>query len=252
MQDHQGVIDFWNDTGGYGFIESPASDEDVFFHGEDSVDTGFSEGDAVEFDIKPADKGPRAVNLRKAGADRTLQSQSRSQSQQSSTGGRTSSSSTDGASGSDLWGTVDFFNDTGGYGFIETSGHDEDVFFHMEDIGGPSLTEGTNVTFRIEESDKGPRAVDVRRGHISAPSSNSTTSGHSSGSSPEQTGDTQVYDSGDDTDQTGVYDPDGGASADDGSTTMTDSSSPTFCPYCGTDLSGYPDGAFCPDCGEEL
>ncbi len=28
-------------------------------------------------------------------------------------------------------GTVDFFNDTGGYGFIETEDADEDVFFHM-------------------------------------------------------------------------------------------------------------------------
>jgi len=32
-------------------------------------------------------------------------------------------------------GTVDFFNDTGGYGFIDTEDADEDVFFHMEDVG---------------------------------------------------------------------------------------------------------------------
>jgi len=28
-------------------------------------------------------------------------------------------------------GTVDFFNDTGGYGFIDSEDADEDVFFHM-------------------------------------------------------------------------------------------------------------------------
>jgi len=39
-------------------------------------------------------------------------------------------------------GTVDFFNDTGGYGFIETDDADDDVFFHMEDVGGPDLEEG--------------------------------------------------------------------------------------------------------------
>jgi CspA family cold shock protein len=39
-------------------------------------------------------------------------------------------------------GTVDFFNDTGGYGFIKTEDSDEDVFFHMEDVGGPDLEEG--------------------------------------------------------------------------------------------------------------
>jgi len=54
-------------------------------------------------------------------------------------------------------GKVDFFNDTGGYGFIETDDADDDVFFHMEDVGGPDLEEGQEVEFEIEESDKGPR-----------------------------------------------------------------------------------------------
>ena len=58
-------------------------------------------------------------------------------------------------------GKVDFFNDTGGYGFIETE--DEDVFFHMEDVGGPDLEEGQEVEFDIEQADKGPRATNVTR-----------------------------------------------------------------------------------------
>ena len=60
-------------------------------------------------------------------------------------------------------GTVAFFNDTGGYGFIETEESDEDVFFHMEDIGGPDLEEGQEVEFEIEQADKGPRAKNVQR-----------------------------------------------------------------------------------------
>jgi len=52
-------------------------------------------------------------------------------------------------------GTVDFFNDTGGYGFIETDDADDDVFFHMEDVGGPDLEEGQEVEFDIEEAEKG-------------------------------------------------------------------------------------------------
>ena len=50
-------------------------------------------------------------------------------------------------------GEVDFFNDTGGYGFISTDDADEDVFFHMEEVGGRD----------IEEADKGPRASNVTR-----------------------------------------------------------------------------------------
>jgi len=60
-------------------------------------------------------------------------------------------------------GKVDFFNDTGGYGFIETEDSDEDVFFHMEDVGGPDLEEGQEVEFEITQSDKGPRAKNLVR-----------------------------------------------------------------------------------------
>ncbi len=60
-------------------------------------------------------------------------------------------------------GTVDFFNDTGGYGFIETDDADEDVFFHMEDVGGPDLEEGQDVEFEIEDAPKGPRATNLTR-----------------------------------------------------------------------------------------
>ena len=60
-------------------------------------------------------------------------------------------------------GTVAFFNDDGGYGFIETDERDEDVFFHMADVGGPDLEEGEEVEFDIEEADKGPRATNITR-----------------------------------------------------------------------------------------
>ena len=60
-------------------------------------------------------------------------------------------------------GTVEFFNDTGGYGFIATEASDDDVFFHMEDVGGPDLEEGTDIEFEIEQAPKGPRATNVQR-----------------------------------------------------------------------------------------
>jgi CspA family cold shock protein len=60
-------------------------------------------------------------------------------------------------------GTVEFFHDRKGYGFIETEDADEDVFFHMEDVGGPDLEEGQDVEFDIEDADQGPRAVNLQR-----------------------------------------------------------------------------------------
>jgi CspA family cold shock protein len=63
-------------------------------------------------------------------------------------------------------GKVDFFNQTGGYGFITTDDDvddGEDVFFHMEDVGGVDLVEGTEIEFDIEQAPKGPRATNVVR-----------------------------------------------------------------------------------------
>lgn len=60
-------------------------------------------------------------------------------------------------------GTVGFFHDRKGYGFIETDDSDDDIFFHMEDVSGPDLEEGTAVEFDIESSPKGPRAANVQR-----------------------------------------------------------------------------------------
>ncbi|MDZ7701275.1 MAG: cold shock domain-containing protein [Halobacteriales archaeon] len=60
-------------------------------------------------------------------------------------------------------GKVDFFNNTGGYGFISTDDADDDVFFHMDDVDGPDLEEGTELEFDIEQAPKGPRATNVVR-----------------------------------------------------------------------------------------
>jgi CspA family cold shock protein len=48
-------------------------------------------------------------------------------------------------------GTVDFLNQTGGYGFISTDDED-DVFFHIEDVGGLDLEEGTEIEFDVEDA----------------------------------------------------------------------------------------------------
>ena len=60
-------------------------------------------------------------------------------------------------------GTVDFFNHSGGYGFISTDDADDDVFFHMDDIEGADLEEGQDVEFEIEDAPKGPRATNLVR-----------------------------------------------------------------------------------------
>jgi CspA family cold shock protein len=58
-------------------------------------------------------------------------------------------------------GTVKFFNDSKGYGFITPDDGGKDVFVHINGINGDSLDEGDKVTYDVEEGRKGLNAVNV-------------------------------------------------------------------------------------------
>ena len=52
-----------------------------------------------------------------------------------------------------------------GFGFIGAEGQAKDLFFHsrsLVDVTYDELQEGDNVTFEIEQGDKGPAAVNVK------------------------------------------------------------------------------------------
>ncbi len=60
-------------------------------------------------------------------------------------------------------GTVKWFNEKKGYGFIEQE-DGSDVFVHFSGINGTgfkTLNEGDKVSFTVEQGQKGPAAVDV-------------------------------------------------------------------------------------------
>ena len=64
-----------------------------------------------------------------------------------------------------MTGTIARLTDKG-FGFIAVEGEEKDLFFHtsgLVDVMFDDLREGEQVTFEKEDSEKGPRAINVQR-----------------------------------------------------------------------------------------
>ncbi|BCO18318.1 cold-shock protein [Alteromonas sp. McT4-15] len=61
-------------------------------------------------------------------------------------------------------GTVKWFNEEKGYGFLTQDNGGKDVFVHFRSIaseGFKTLAEGQSVSFEVEQGQKGPQAANV-------------------------------------------------------------------------------------------
>ena len=65
-----------------------------------------------------------------------------------------------------LKGKVKWFNPTKGFGFIEREDKEKDVFVHasaVREAGLKFLNEGDEITFEVEDGEKGPAAVKLQK-----------------------------------------------------------------------------------------
>ena len=139
-----GTVTWYEPAKGYGFVTPDDGRAEVFVHSSAIVGGGvISEGQRVAFLVVDGEKGPQADHLLPLGAEAP----------------RSASGGTDGADG-----TVSWYDDTKGFGFVAPDLGGEDVFVHVRALG-PGLTElseGARVTFDVVDGDKGPNARNVR------------------------------------------------------------------------------------------
>ena len=61
-----------------------------------------------------------------------------------------------------MQGTVKFFNESKGYGFITNDDTKRDIFVHITGLNGETIQEGDRVEYEETEGRKGVNATDVR------------------------------------------------------------------------------------------
>eukprot|EP00930_Biecheleria_cincta_P055716 TRINITY_DN41_c0_g1_i3.p1 TRINITY_DN41_c0_g1~~TRINITY_DN41_c0_g1_i3.p1 ORF type:complete len:188 (+),score=53.35 TRINITY_DN41_c0_g1_i3:72-635(+) len=121
----QGTLKSFNQTRGFGFITS--GDVDYFFHKSDINGKPPQDGDVLTFDLAPSKKDPSKMEAKNVSG---------------------------GTAGGNTQGTVKWFNEMKGYGFIELDGQSH--FMHANDITGGTPMEGDLVWFDIVPSEKDP------------------------------------------------------------------------------------------------
>ena len=147
----QGTVKFFNESKGYGFIERP-NGVDIFVHHSAIRGEGFKtlrEGQQVEYEIVQGPKGFNADEVVVVGEDPRIEA--RDASVENIRPGEREN------------GTVKWFNESKGYGFIARS-QGGDVFVHHGDLRGggvQTLSEGDHVEYEVVEDPKGSRAQDV-------------------------------------------------------------------------------------------
>ncbi|GAA4697314.1 cold shock protein (beta-ribbon, CspA family) [Promicromonospora umidemergens] len=139
-----GTVTWYEPAKGYGFVTPDDGRGEIFVHSSAIVGGGvISQGQRVAFLVVDGEKGLQADHLLPLGAE-------------------AAKSASTGADGAD--GTVSWYDDTKGFGFVAPDSGGEDVFVHVRALGSglTELSEGARVTYDVVDGDKGPNARNVQ------------------------------------------------------------------------------------------
>jgi cold shock CspA family protein len=173
----QGTVKWFNAEKGFGFIEPDDGGRDVFVHFSAIADEGgfrtLDEGQQVEYEASEGQRGLQADSVRPVGGAPRRQGAGYGRDRDRGSdrgrgrdddrgrgrdGGRPSR-------GGRSTGTVTWFDNDKGFGFIQPDDDGPDVFVHFSAIadrgGYRSLDEGQRVEFDVTQGQRGPQAENV-------------------------------------------------------------------------------------------
>ena len=140
-----GTVNWYEPAKGYGFASPDGGGPDVFVHSSAIVTGGVvAEGQRVAFVVVEGERGPQAGHVIPLGAE---------------AGPPTATGTADGADG-----TVAWYDEDKGFGFITPDSGAGDVFVHARALheGLTWLAQDDRVVYDVVEGDRGPQARDVR------------------------------------------------------------------------------------------
>ena len=142
-----GTVAWYEPSKGYGFVDPDDGRGEIFLHSSAIVGGGVVvEGQRVAFLVVDGEKGPQADHLLPLAAE-------------AAPAGAASGAGSDGADG-----TVSWYDEGKGFGFIAPDAGGDDIFVHVKALGRglTELPEGARVTFDVVEGDRGPNARNVQ------------------------------------------------------------------------------------------
>lgn len=136
-----GTVVWYEPSKGYGFVAPDDGGPQIFVHSSAIVTGGVvTEGQRVAFLVGEGERGPQAEHLLPLGSDVARP-----------------------AAGDGADGTVTWYDEGKGFGFVTPDSGGDDVFVHARALGDGLtwLSEGDRVAFEVVQGDRGPQARDV-------------------------------------------------------------------------------------------